>query len=130
LKDAGSSAANLTGLIKKGILECISLEVGRLTDSRNVTVPLNKLSDSQSAVLDSVHKSFAEKDIVLLHGITSSGKTEIYIHLIEEQLKSGKQILYLLPEIALTTQIILRLQKHFGHLTGVYHSRFSDQEKV
>jgi len=130
LKDAGSSAANLTGLIKKGILECISLEVGRLTDSRNVTVPLNKLSVSQSAVLDSVHKSFAGKDIVLLHGITSSGKTEIYIHLIEEQLKSGKQILYLLPEIALTTQIILRLQKHFGHLTGVYHSRFSDQEKV
>ena len=67
---------------------------------------------------------------MLLHGVTSSGKTEIYIHLIEEQLKKGKQVLYMLPEIALTTQIILRLKKHFGAVTGVYHSRFSDPEKV
>ncbi len=67
---------------------------------------------------------------MLLHGVTSSGKTEIYIRLIEEQLKIGKQVLYMLPEIALTTQIILRLKKHFGEVTGVYHSRFSDAEKV
>ena len=66
----------------------------------------------------------------MLHGVTSSGKTEIYIHLIEEQLKMGKQVLYMLPEIALTTQIILRLKRHFGGVTGVYHSRFSDPEKV
>lgn len=130
LRDSGSSPPSFGELVKKGILECFSLEVGRLADSSNMTVPLNKLSKSQSLVLESVHQNFTEKDIVLLHGITSSGKTEIYIHLIEEQLKLGKQILYLLPEIALTTQIILRLQKHFGSLTGVYHSRFSDREKV
>jgi len=130
VRDAGSSTANLEGLIKKGILECISVEVGRLEVMDKRTEPINKLSSSQSTVLEAIHKSFGEKDIVLLHGITSSGKTEVYIHLIEEQLKSGKQVLYLLPEIALTTQIILRLQKHCGPLTGVYHSRFSDQEKV
>ena len=130
VKDAGSSTANLEGLIKKGILECISVEVGRLEVFDNRTEPLNKLSSSQSDVLEAIRKSFIEKDIVLLHGITSSGKTELYIHLIEEQLKAGKQVLYLLPEIALTTQIILRLQKHFGPVTGVYHSRFSDKEKV
>jgi primosomal protein N' (replication factor Y) len=80
--------------------------------------------------LKSVTSQFREKEIVLLHGVTSSGKTEIYIHLIEEQLKKGKQVLYMLPEIALTTQIILRLKRHFGTVTGVYHSRFSDPEKV
>ncbi|MBP1665848.1 MAG: primosomal protein [Bacteroidetes bacterium] len=130
LRDAESSPANLEALVKKGILECVSLEVGRLKDDQNRAEPLNKLSNSQSAVLDTIHNHFREKDIVLLHGITSSGKTELYIHLIEEQLKSGKQVLYMLPEIALTAQIILRLLKHFGPLTGIYHSRFSDQEKV
>jgi primosomal protein N' (replication factor Y) len=88
------------------------------------------LSESQAIAYESIKCQLKEKDIALLHGVTSSGKTEIYIHLIEEQLKMGKQVLYMLPEIALTTQIILRLKRHFGTVTGVYHSRFSDPEKV
>ena len=79
---------------------------------------------------NSIRDHFAGKDIALLHGVTSSGKTEIYIHLIEEQIKKGRQVLYMLPEIALTTQIILRLRKHFGATTGVYHSRLSDPERA
>jgi primosomal protein N' (replication factor Y) len=106
------------------------VEVGRLKDFGKRNEPINKLSNSQLNAFNLIKDLFRRKDIVLLHGITSSGKTEIYIHLIEEQLKLGKQVLYLLPEIALTTQIILRLQKHFGSVTGVYHSRFNDQEKV
>ncbi|HBE42500.1 MAG TPA: primosomal protein N' [Bacteroidales bacterium] len=130
LKNAGSTPAILGALIKKGILECISLEVGRLAEQEFKTEPVNKLSPAQQCVIDTVKDHFRGKNVVLLHGITSSGKTEIYIHLIEEQLKQGKQVLYLLPEIALTTQIILRLQKHFGSFTGVYHSRFNEQEKA
>jgi primosomal protein N' (replication factor Y) len=130
LKKSGSSPGNIEALIKKGILASVSIEVGRLKDSRQKTEPLNKLSDSQAVALESIQSCFREKDIVLLYGVTSSGKTEIYIHLIEEQLKQGKQVLYMLPEIALTAQIIIRLQKHFGSLTGIYHSRFNDQERA
>jgi len=130
MKKSGSSAANIETLVKKGILISCSLEVGRLKDAGHNIEPLNKLSESQAAALNAIHASFREKEIVLLHGVTSSGKTEIYIHLIEEQLKQGKQVLYMLPEIALTAQIILRLQKHFGSATGIYHSRFNDQEKA
>lgn len=75
-------------------------------------------------------ESWTRQDVVLLHGVTSSGKTEIYIHLIEEQLREGKQVLYLLPEIALTGQIITRLRRVFGNRVGIYHSRFSDAERV
>ncbi len=103
----------------------------RLSRSERSVEPVHALSNAQSVAFDSIKTQFKEKDIVLLHGVTSSGKTEIYIHLIEEQLKMGKQVLYMLPEIALTTQIIHRLKKkHFGDVTGVYHSRFSDAEKV
>ncbi|MDQ1332809.1 MAG: hypothetical protein QG576_844, partial [Bacteroidota bacterium] len=130
LKESGSSPDAFNALIKKGIMNSVSLKVGRLKEYGNNKEPLKKLSDSQWSAFNSIKNSFNEKDIVLLHGVTSSGKTEIYIHLIEEQLKLGKQVLYMLPEIALTTQIILRLQKHFGAVTGVYHSRFNDQEKV
>jgi len=130
LKDSGSSPATADSLIKKGILTSVTLEVGRLRDYGNRKEPLRQLSNSQKVTYETIRKSFAEKDIVLLHGVTSSGKTEIYIHLIEEQLKRGRQVLYMLPEIGLTAQIILRLQKHFGPVTGVYHSRFNDQEKV
>jgi primosomal protein N' (replication factor Y) (superfamily II helicase) len=130
LTEAKSSHAIIETLIGKGILRAISSEVTRLERSEDSTEPVRKLSDSQSIAFDSIKSQFQEKDIVLLHGVTSSGKTEIYIRLIEEQLKMGKQVLYMLPEIALTTQIILRLKKHFGEITGVYHSRFSDAEKV
>ncbi|MCU0474094.1 MAG: primosomal protein N' [Bacteroidales bacterium] len=130
LKESGSSPEVFNALVKKGIMNSVSLEVGRLKDYGNNKEPLKILSESQQTAFNSIKNSFNKKDIVLLHGVTSSGKTEIYIHLIEEQLKLGKQVLYMLPEIALTTQIILRLQKHFGAVTGVYHSRFNDQEKV
>ena len=130
LKEACSLQNIIEALSRKGILSSASLEVTRLTDSDSYNEPVKKLSEAQSLAYESVTNQFKEKDILLLHGVTSSGKTEIYIHLIEEQLKMGKQVLYMLPEIALTTQIILRLKKHFGGVTGVYHSRISDPEKV
>jgi primosomal protein N' (replication factor Y) len=130
LKESHSTHTVFEVLEKKRILSSVSVEVGRLKDFGKSNEPINKLSDSQLNAFNLIKDTFRQKDIVLLHGITSSGKTEIYIHLIEEQLKRGKQVLYMLPEIALTTQIILRLQKHFGSVTGVYHSRFNDQEKV
>jgi primosomal protein N' (replication factor Y) len=130
LKETGSSPNILEGLIGKGVLTSVSFAVTRLNDSDNYKEPIKELSEAQSVAYRSITDQLKKKDIVLLHGVTSSGKTEIYIHLIEEQLKKGKQVLYMLPEIALTTQIILRLKKHFGAFTGVYHSRFSDPEKV
>lgn len=130
LSEAHTSPSILDALTGKGILKNLPLAVSRISDSGNSREPVKKLSDAQAVAYESVQSQFADKDIVLLHGVTSSGKTEIYIHLIEEQLKKGKQVLYMLPEIALTTQIILRLKRHFGESTGVYHSRFSDAEKV
>ena len=88
------------------------------------------LSDVQKTALSEIDTHFKEKDVVLLHGVTSSGKTQIYIRLIEEMLNTGRQVLYLLPEIALTTQIIERLRKYFGNAIGVYHSKFSDNERA
>jgi primosomal protein N' (replication factor Y) len=130
LSESQSSPAIIDALIDKGILKPVVLPVSRISESDNFKEPVKKLSEAQQVAYTSIKSQFDEKDIVLLHGVTSSGKTEIYIHLIEEQLKKGKQVLYMLPEIALTTQIILRLKKHFGGVTGVYHSRFSDPEKV
>lgn len=130
LKVTGCSSNVIEALVGKGILSSALLPVTRLTDTDDFNEPIKSLSEAQSVAYESVKSQLKEKDIVLLHGVTSSGKTEIYIHLIEEQLKMGKQVLYMLPEIALTTQIILRLKKHFGGVTGVYHSRFSDPEKV
>lgn len=130
LSETGTSPAIIENIVRKGIFTIVPSAVTRLTGSTDPAEPVRQLSDAQLKALDSIKKQFPEKDIVLLHGVTSSGKTEIYIHLIEEQLKIGKQVLYMLPEIALTTQIIQRLKKHFGDSTGVYHSRFSDSEKV
>ena len=130
LSESHSTARILDVLVNKGILKSISQPVSRITETDSFRESLKELSEAQSLAYESIKTQFREKDIVLLHGVTSSGKTEIYIHLIEEQLKKGKQVLYMLPEIALTTQIILRLKKHFGAVTGVYHSRFSDPEKV
>ena len=130
LREAGSGPGNIEPLVRKGILSIVSKEVGRLEKITRETDPINKLSDNQLIAFNKIQDEFKQKEIVLLHGITSSGKTEIYIHLIEEQMKLGKQVLYLLPEIALTLQIIHRLQRHFGQVTGVYHSRFNDQERA
>jgi len=130
LKESASSPAAIRALSEKSILKSVSLTVGRLQDTDGFNEPLRVLSAQQLIAFNSICNSFKGKDVTLLHGVTSSGKTEIYIHLIEEQLRKGKQVLYLLPEIALTSQIVLRLKKHFGSVTGVYHSRFNDQERV
>ena len=130
LKEAGSAPGSIDGLLKKGILEIIEIETGRLADYNAPAEPLKQLTGEQETAFMELKKIFSNRETVLLHGVTSSGKTEIYIHLIEEQLKMGKQVLYLIPEIALTTQIIQRLKKHFGPVTGIYHSRFSNAERV
>jgi primosomal protein N' (replication factor Y) len=130
LKETGSSPSSVNLLEKKGIFTSVFLEVDRLCYNKGEHESLNILSKEQLEVYRSLTDEFKKKDIALLHGVTSSGKTEIYIHFIEEQLKLGKQVLYLLPEIALTTQIINRLTKHFGSVTAVYHSGFNDAEKV
>ena len=130
LREAGAAHGSIDGLLKKGILDLFEMETGRLVDYDRPLEALKKLTSEQLRALKELQKIFSDKNTALLHGVTSSGKTELYIHLIDEQLKKGKQVLYLLPEIALTTQIIQRLQKHFGPLTGVYHSRFSNAERV
>ena len=130
LKKSRSSPAILKALVKKGILSEAQRNIGRLEESEQPPEPIKQLSEHQQAAHDSLLRLMKEKETIVLHGVTSSGKTEIYIHLIEEQLKRGRQVLYLLPEIALTGQIITRLSRHFGRLTGVYHSGFNDQERV
>lgn len=130
IKETRSSQGSIEALVKKKILSVLIQETGRLEDSYIEPEPKKELSKAQKIAFEAVSETLREKGIVLLHGVTSSGKTEIYIHLIEEQLRQGKQVLYLLPEIALTTQIIQRLNRHFNTVTGVYHSRFSNAEKV
>lgn len=130
LEASGASSAILNGLIGKGIFELYYQEVGRLAKGVCNTVSLNPLNPAQQQAYYSVLSLFATKNVCLLHGVTSSGKTEIYIHLIDQVLKSGKQVLYLLPEIALTTQITERLKRVFGNRLGIYHSKFPDAERV
>lgn len=127
---AGASVSILNGLMEKGVLETYYFEIGRLDKSIKGTMGLNPLNEAQEKAFTAIKKSFLQKSVCLLHGVTSSGKTEIYIHLIEEALKKGQQVLYLLPEIALTTQITERLKRVFGNLLGVYHSKFPDAERV
>lgn len=130
LKVAGSTTVILNQLIKKNILVLDEHEEYRNRGEAIETVPSNSLSPEQVNALSEVKQAHNENEVALLHGVTASGKTEIYIHLIEEQIKLKKQILYLLPEIALTTQIINRLRIHFGNNLLVYHSRFNDNERV
>ena len=131
LQRAGVAPAVLSQLIEKGILEQYTHEIGRLEKDANTdTLPLNALNAHQQKAFERINQCFEEKTICLLHGVTSSGKTEIYIHLIQQALKEGKQVLYLLPEIALTTQITDRLKRVFGARLGVYHSKFPDAERV
>lgn len=134
-KGALQKAASVTAIVvaqleKKKILEVYEKEVGRLGHSVAVSSGSIEFSENQEKAYREIKKLFDEKNVVLLHGVTSSGKTEIYIKLIEETIREGKQVLYLLPEIALTTQIISRLSKHFGNKVGVYHSRFNQSERV
>ena len=130
MEASGASSAVFNGLLEKGIFELYYQEIGRLDKVTLQTVPLNPLNVAQQRALDGIHASFHEKNVCLLHGVTSSGKTEIYIHLIQKAVEEGKQVLYLLPEIALTAQITERLRKVFGHRLGVYHSKFPVAERV
>jgi len=128
---AGGSISALKSLIDKGIFVSVSKSVSRLVDGANEDQnQMPVLSGHQNEAYISIKKSFENQNVVLLHGVTSGGKTEVYINLISETIKSGKQVLYLLPEIALTTQIINRLKKFFGGRVGVYHSRYSQNERV
>lgn len=130
LGKCGENTAILNSLLKKGILEAYEKEVSRLQMTVCRIQPLNPLSDVQLHAYWEILDNLKQKDICLLHGVTSSGKTEIYVHLIEQVLQAGKQVLYLLPEIAITTQVTERLGKLFGDKMLVYHSKFSDNERV
>lgn len=127
---AGVSPAVLDALVRKQVLEVYSSEVGRLDGGRYDTLPLNPLSEAQRRAFYQIMSLFQTRNVCLLHGVTASGKTEIYIHLIEQAIQAGKQVLYLLPEIALTTQITERLRRVFGERLGIYHSKFPDAERV
>lgn len=130
LERSGVTTPILKALADKGIIEIYKKEINRFRYNGLVAGELPKLSKPQSETLANIHRSFIDKNITLLHGVTSSGKTEIYIHLISYVLRQGNQALYLVPEIALTTQLTHRLQKVFGDKVIIYHSKFSDNERV
>lgn len=128
---ANASDAVLRQLIQRNFLELYHRKVGRLnTAGEYHPERIQPLSPAQKAAEDSIKDQFNAKNVVLLHGVTSSGKTEIYIHLIKKAIDEGKQVLYLLPEIALTVQMTRRLHNVFGSRLGIYHSRYSDAERV
>mgnify|MGYP000069397092 FL=1 len=127
---ANSSSSIVKVLIEKEIFEEYFIQEDRINFQGNAQETALELSKAQQQACDQITSHFETKDVCLLHGLTSSGKTEIYIELIEEQLASGKQVLYLLPEIALTTQLVGRLRTYFGDKVGVYHSKYSNNERV
>ncbi len=130
LKKSGASDAQLKGLIDKDILRAEKRVVDRISYlPRSVQIDF-ELTKAQQEAYDKVKEQLQSKNVCLLHGVTSSGKTNLYIKLISELIKEGKQVLYMLPEIALTSQVIRRLQKHFGGYIGIYHSKFSQNERV
>jgi len=124
------SASAIATLEKKGVLQSSKIQIDRLVARENNTNTFKSLSENQQKALLEIETSFEQKSITLLHGITGSGKTEIYVQLIQSYLDMGKQVLYLLPEIALTTQLIQRLSVYFGKQIGVYHSKFNQNERV
>ena len=130
LEQAGVSGAILRTLIDKGIFLEEERPISRLRQYKGETQKPHTLDSQQSRAIAEIRESWQEKNVTLLHGVTSSGKTEVYIHLIEEVLQQGKQVLYLVPEIALTTQLTDRLQAVFGDRLVVYHSKFSNAERV
>lgn len=131
LKKANANTSVLKALAEKGVFNVYEKKVSRLKNFKALTdVSSIELTEKQQIAFEEIHQGFEKKIPVLLHGVTSSGKTEIYIKLIQEAIDNGRQVLYLLPEIALTEQIINRLKKYFGDKVGVYHSRYSDMERV
>lgn len=127
---ANVSAAIVKSLIDKSILEDYFIQTDRVDFLGTINEKALQLSPAQQAAFDAIKTEFVQKEVCLLHGVTSSGKTEIYIQLIEDYIKEQKQILYLLPEIALTTQLVGRLQKHFGNKVAVFHSKYNNNERV
>lgn len=130
LERSVSTAPILKELEKKGLVEIYKKEINRFAYDGSPLGNLPRLSDAQSEALDSIHRSWLQHDVTLLHGVTSSGKTEIYQHLISDALKRGGQTLLLVPEIALTTQLTRRMQAVFGKRVVIYHSKFSDNDRV
>lgn len=128
---AHATTAVVSSLVTKGFIVQYEREVGRINDSREPNLDnVQKLSEAQQTAYNQILMGFMKKDVALLHGVTSSGKTEIYIHLIKRELEHKRQVLYLLPEIALTVQMMERLKKVFGNKLGIYHSKYSDAERV
>ena len=130
LHDKSVSQSSLQTLVKKQILISEDRVISRLADYSSDQASEVQLTVPQETAYQEIKKNFEQHPVTLLHGVTGSGKTEIYIKLIDEVLKQGKQVLYLLPEIALTSQIVNRLRKYFGDRVGVYHSRFNEYERV
>ncbi len=130
LLDKGVSLSSLNTLEKKSVIAQVKMEISRFDENENPNSEIKELSQGQKDALAKTHEAFKENKVVLLHGVTGSGKTEIYVQLIQEQLDLGKQVLFLLPEIALTTQLIQRLSAYFGDQIGVYHSKFNQNERV
>ena len=131
LLNQGHSLPTLAALVKRGLLQTYECEVGRLNlGGEPCFEKIKPLSQVQQDAFNKIQFSFLKKNVTLLHGVTSSGKTEIYIHLIRQALEQKKQVLYLLPEIALTVQMMERLQRVFGNRLGIYHSKYSDAERV
>ncbi len=130
LKKSGATAAQLKGLVDKSVLFIEKRSVDRIKYLPKAIQVDFELSPAQQKAFEEVQQSFIDKNICLLHGVTSSGKTQVYIKLIESYYNKGKQVLYLLPEIALTAQMIRRLQTHFGGNIAIYHSKFNNNERV
>lgn len=130
LKEYGGTYATLRSMTEKGVIELFENQSNRIDVYEENVDEIHQLSEKQQSAFDNILSEFQEKDTVLLHGVTSSGKTEIYIKLIERVLRKGEKVLYLLPEISLTTQLTKRLQKHFGDDVGIYHSKFNQNERV
>jgi primosomal protein N' (replication factor Y) len=130
LEEKGVSVSALQTLVKNGVLHAERLQLDRIQPKNKEVLTKKELNPYQQKALGEIKESFETTDICLLHGVTGSGKTEVYVELIEEQLKNGKQVLFLLPEIALTTQLIERLSAYFGDKVGVYHSKFNQNERV
>lgn len=131
LDTAGCTPSTLNALRSRGVLDVYQRPVGRLSAGAGMgEILMPQLSEAQQRALDEIHAQWQSHDVCLLHGVTSSGKTELYIHLIQEALAQGRQVFYLLPEIALTVQLTERLKRVFGDRLGVYHSRYPDAERV
>lgn len=125
-----SAAASINALVKKGVFNEQELESDRIKKDNGESIPVSSLSEAQLSAYEEIKSVFTNKDVILLHGVTSSGKTEIYLQLIQDELNKGNQVLYLVPEIALTTQLIARIKKHFPGKIAVYHSKFNENERV